>query len=81
LQVIINFLSNSLKFSQPGSEIHLHLEILENHVLANSEFRGKGFETSLGRSRSVAAIPNNSSNNNNNDSEEMKSLSGIVLSN
>jgi len=30
LQVIINFLSNSLKFSAPRSEIHIHLKLLEN---------------------------------------------------
>ena len=38
LQVIINFLSNSLKFSNNGSEIHLHLTLIENHTLSNSDF-------------------------------------------
>jgi signal transduction histidine kinase len=38
LQVIINFLSNSLKFSKMGSEVQLHLELQEIHNLVSTDF-------------------------------------------
>jgi signal transduction histidine kinase len=57
LQVIINFLSNSLKFSKVGSEIKLHLELLENHVLASSEFNGNTFASTLRKSESFIIKP------------------------
>jgi signal transduction histidine kinase len=41
LQVIINFLSNSLKFSSQGSEIHLHLKLLGLQNLKNNDFNPK----------------------------------------
>lgn len=39
IQVIINFLSNSIKFSNQGSKIIIELEILQQHILQNSEFK------------------------------------------
>jgi signal transduction histidine kinase len=48
VQVIINFLSNSLKFSDQGSKIILHLEILQNQKLANPDFlRHKSINESI----------------------------------
>jgi signal transduction histidine kinase len=38
VQVIINFLSNSLKFSDQGSKIILHLDMLQNQRLVNQDF-------------------------------------------
>lgn len=37
LQVIINFLSNSLKFSENGSKIEVFLKILENQTIAKNK--------------------------------------------
>jgi len=37
LQVIINFLSNSLKFSKQGSRIKVFLKILENQTIAKKK--------------------------------------------
>ena len=41
LQVIINFLSNSLKFSKTGSEVHVKLELKEKHNLISTDFNEK----------------------------------------
>ena len=55
VQVIINFLSNSLKFSDQGSNIILHLEILQNQRLANSDFfKHKSINESLKNSLNVS---------------------------
>ena len=37
MQVIINFLSNSLKFSETGSKIIVYLKMLENQVLRDNQ--------------------------------------------
>lgn len=33
MQVLINFLSNALKFSEKNSQINVHLEILESQFV------------------------------------------------
>ena len=37
MQILVNLLSNALKFSNTGSKISVALKILETHVLASGE--------------------------------------------
>ena len=43
LQVIVNFLTNSIKFSQNKDkpEIHLHLDLIETHKILGTDFDTK----------------------------------------
>ncbi len=43
VQVIMNFLHNSIKFSHQGSKIIIRLEILQQHILQNSGFKDNQF--------------------------------------
>jgi signal transduction histidine kinase len=40
VQVLTNFLSNSIKFSNRDSQIVINLEILKEHIIKASRFNG-----------------------------------------
>lgn len=43
MQVLINFLNNSIKFSKRGGQIHVHLELLEHQQKRGSNKKIKSF--------------------------------------
>jgi len=44
IQVIINFVSNSIKFSHPNSKIKLHLNLIEAQDISNSSLVDSGID-------------------------------------
>ena len=47
IQVIINFVSNSIKFSPPNSEVQLNLKVLQTQVVDDPRFMSNQFEDDL----------------------------------
>jgi signal transduction histidine kinase len=44
--VIINFVSNAIKFSKPDTEVRLHLELLESQNTSGSSFMEDSLKSS-----------------------------------